>query len=396
MILVSKRFRGEGTVAYNECRQNYVARFSYTDIKNGAVKRKSFSAKSAQEALRRGKKWKKDIEAGLLPDGEKTTLWEWLNFWLVNYAKNKVRAKTFDKYESCLRCYIKPNLGNIAIRKVTGILVQQVFNELLVTGGEKGKGISSSTVNATRKYLRAAFDQAQKDGIVKNNAVENTVAVKTIKRDIQILTFEQSKNLIEQSKNFKKQYGPVPYMLLLLSLETGMRLGELIALKWECVNLTSGLIYVKRSANTSKPSLKFQEPKTKRSIRQISLMKSTILALEKYKNWQDSYKIMLGDKYKDNDLVIVNLFGNILHPSNFTKRIFKPLLSKVGIDHAFRFHDLRHTHASQLLMVGANPKIVQERLGHSTIAMTLNTYSHLLPSMQNEAVKVLEQKLREV
>ena len=104
----------------------------------------------------------------------------------------------------------------------------------------------------------------------------------------------------------------------------------------------------------------------------------------------------LYDKYKDNGLVIVNLFGNILHPSNFTKRIFKPLLNKVGIDRSFRFHDLRHTHASQLLMAGVNPKIVQERLGHSTIAMTLNTYSHLLPSMQEEAVKALEQKLREV
>jgi len=394
--LGNKRFRGEGTVAYNEHRENYIARFSYIDMRTGIVKRKSFSAKSAQEALQRGKKWKRDIETGLLPHGEKTTLWAWLDFWLINYAKNKVREKTFDKYESCLRCYVKPRLGNVAIQKITGIQVQQTFNELLVTGGERGKGISSSTVNATRKYLRAAFDQAQKDGIVKNNAIENTVAVKTIKRDIQILTFEQSKNLIAQSKDFKKQYGDVPYIILVLSLETGMRLGELIALKWDCVNLNSGLIYVKRSANTSKPSLYFQEPKTKKSIRQISLMDSTISALKKYKDWQNSYKTILGDKYKDNGLVIVNLFGNILHPSNFTKRIFKPLLNKVGIDRSFRFHDLRHTHASQLLMAGVNPKIVQERLGHSTIAMTLNTYSHLLPSMQEEAVKALEQKLREV
>lgn len=273
--------------------------------------------------------------------------------------------------------------------------IQKTLNELLEYGGKDRGGISTSTINATRKYLRAAFEQAQKNGVVKSNVVASTVAIKNIKSEIQILTLQQAACLKEKAKSFKKEYGQSPYILILLALETGMRLGELIALKWDCVDLDRGLIYVKCSINSSKPSLNFQELKTKKSKRQIPLMLSTIEALKDYKDWQDSYKNELGDKYHENGLVITNTFGNVLHPSNFSKRFFKPLLISIGIDKSFKFHDLRHTHASQLLMAGVNSKVVQERLGHSTIAMTLNTYSHLLPSIQNEAIRVFEESIRQ-
>ncbi|WIW69859.1 tyrosine-type recombinase/integrase [Anaerosinus gibii] len=391
--MANKRFHGEGTVSFNPKRNNYEARFSYLDPKTGKTKRKSFSALTAREAVSRGKQWKKEVENGLLPNFEKITLWEWLKFWLDNYAKNKVREKTFAKYESCLRCYIKPSLGNMQIRKLTGVQVQHVLNELLEKGGKGEIGISTSTINATRKYLRAALDQAQKDGVVKKNVVEGTVALKNVKSEINILTFEQSNELIRVSKNFKLEYGQVPFIFIVLALETGMRFGELIGLKWDCVDLENGLIYVKRTINTSKPSLNFQDTKTAKSRRQISLMESTIRALKIYRAWQNAHKEKLGDKYHENDLVITNIFGNVLHPSNFTRRIFKPLLKKVGISESFRAHDLRHTHASQLLMSGVNPKIVQERMGHATVAMTLNTYSHLLPNLQGEAIKSLEKTI---
>lgn len=390
---MTKRFHGEGTVTYNKKRNNYEARFSYVDDITGKLRRKSFSAKSASEALKRGKQWKQEVENGLLPNFEKITLWQWLEFWLKNYAKNKVREKTYEKYESCFRCYIKPVLGNVEIRKLKGIHFQRVFNELLETGGKNKKGISTSSVNATRKYLKAAFEQAIKNGVVKNNAVAATVAIKNIKAEIKILNFNQSNQLLEAAKNFKVEtYGQVPYMFIRLALETGMRMGELLALQWDCIDLEKGIVFVKRAANTSKPSLNFQELKTQKSIRQISLMKSTIEALKKYEYWQNSHKNKLGDKYHDNGLVITNIYGDILHPSNFTKRIFKPLLEIIGIEKSFRYHDLRHTHASHLLMMGINPKVVQERLGHSTITILLNTYSHLLPSIQSEAIKAFEKE----
>lgn len=132
---MAKRFRGEGTIAFNEKRNNYEARFSYIDEETGNLKRKSFSGKTASEALKRGKQWKEEVENGLLPSFEKATLWKWLEFWLENYVKNTVREKSYEKYESCLRCYIKPKLANWEMRKIKGVHVQKIFNELLECGG---------------------------------------------------------------------------------------------------------------------------------------------------------------------------------------------------------------------------------------------------------------------
>lgn len=221
-----KRFHGEGTVAFNEARNNYEARFSYIEEESGKLKRKSFSGKTASEALRRGKRWKEEVENGLLPTFEKTTLWKWLEFWLENYVENTVREKTYEKYESCLRCYIKPRLGEWEMRKIKGTHVQKIFNELLECGGKNRRGISTSTINATRKYLRAAFEQAHKNGVIKNNVVAATVAIKNVKSEIQILTFQQSNRLKEVAKSFKEEYGQSPYILISLALETGMRLVE--------------------------------------------------------------------------------------------------------------------------------------------------------------------------
>ncbi|MEN6623846.1 MAG: site-specific integrase [Smithella sp.] len=390
-----KRFRGEGTVAFNPNRNNYEARFSYIDPATGQTKRKSFSGKTAQEALRRGKRWKVDVDQGLLPNRESCTVWEWMDFWLRNYQEQTVKPKAYDKCESSLRCYVKPRLGAMPIRKLTGIQVQQLLNDLLQTGGRKGAGLSTSTVNGTRKYLRAAFDQAAKNGIVKTNVVAGTVAIRQVKKGIRVLTVEEAKALVDAAKTFKADiYGKVPYMLLSLALDTGMRLGELIALRWNCVDLIKSRIYVKYSTNSSKPSLKLDETKTKQSVRQVALFQRTIQDLRAYQSWQEAQKEVLGDKYHDHGLVITNIFGGILSPANFSRRVFKPLLCQTGIGTDVRFHDLRHTHASHLLAAGVNPKVIQERLGHSTIAMTLNTYSHLMPNMQAEEIKKVELEMK--
>ena len=386
-----RRYRGEGTVAYNPSRSNYVARFSYIDPATGQTKRKSFTGRTAQEALRRGKRWKADVDQGLLPNKESCTVWEWLEFWLANYQQTTVKPKAYKKCESSLRCYVKPYLGAMPIRKLTGIQVQQLLTTLRQNGGKRGAGLSTSTINATRKYLRAAFDQALTNGIVKTNVISGTVAIRQIKRGIRILTEAEAHDLVEAAKTYKSDiYGQVPHMMLSLALDTGMRLGELIALRWDCINLAGAVLYVRYSVDSSAPKLEFADPKTAQSVRQISLFRRTVDALTSYQVWQERQKSELGDKYSDHGLVLTNLFGNLLNPANFCRRVFKPLLRLTGIGDNVRFHDLRHTHASHLLAKGVNPKVIQERLGHSTISMTLNTYSHLLPHMQSDAIKMLD------
>lgn len=383
-----RRGNGEGTIHFNTQRGCYEVRVSYLD-ELGKQKRKRFTAKTKKLALEKAKEWQNSISGGLLPNKEKITLEEWINEYLKLYAKNRVAIKTFQKYESCFKCYVIPNIGKIPLQKVTNMQIQYLLNELLETGGEKKTGISSYTVSAVRRYLILVFEQAVKNGLVMKNVIKDTSSIRISKKEILPLTPKQVKRLLKIAKEF----GEVTYIVISIALNTGMRLGEIFGLKWDCVDFENNLIFVKRSLVTSQAKTIFSEPKTQRSKRKILISERVKNDLHEYKEWQEKYKVQLRNKYIENNLVVINMFGKVMNTSNFTSRIFKPMLKKADIDTSFKFHDLRHTHATMLLLANINPKIVSERLGHSTVAMTLNTYSHLLPDMQNMAVEALEKML---
>lgn len=389
------RGHGEGTLEWDRKRECYFVKVSYKDPVTGETKRKKLKGATTKAAsLKIGQRWLEDLEGGLLPDADKTTLWEWLERWLQDYAKPALRVKSYDKYEGCLRCYVKPHLGNIQMGKLKSPDVQRLLNRLQSEGGSEGKGISTSTVKATRRYLSMALEQAVKAGLLTKNVVKDTVAPKLVKREIHPLTKEQAIALSAVAKD----KGQIPYIVILLALSTGMRLGEIFGLQWDCVDLERGIVFIRRSLITGRKLVVgqwLQEPKTQKSKRQIPLPPEVAEELRKYKVWQEEQIEQLGDKYEDNTFVIANMFGRPVDTSNFTTRYFKAMLAEAGIDRSIKFHDLRHTHATLLLLEGINPKIVQERLGHSTVTMTLDTYSHLLPDMQDTAVKALEGLFRE-
>jgi len=383
---MAKRGHGEGTVFERKDRPGvWRAQFSYIDPATGKAVRKSFDRPSRKEALAAGKEWFKHVDGGLLPNADKLTLGEWIDRWLEDYAKPELRIKSFDKYKSCLNCYIKPVLGNIKLAKIQSPDIQRVFNKMTVDGGKKGEGVSTSTVKATRRYLSMCLDQAIKIGLATKNVCTDTKPPKLTKKEIMPLTEEQSQKLAAAAKSF----GEVAHMAVLLTLNTGMRLGEVFGLKWDCVDFKAGFVIVKRSLATGKGQL-LQEPKTPSSRRKIPLTTDVIKEFRKYKKWQEWHMHSMGDKWENNDFVFANIVGRVISTSNFTKRCFKPALKKAGIDQRVKFHDLRHTHATLLMAKGINVKIVQERLGHSNISMTLDTYSHLTPDMQMEAVRALE------
>ena len=395
---------------------------TYQDPITGETARKKLKGaeqkgpKGESASLKIGQEWLQKIEKGLLPDADKITLWEWLSRWLNDYAKPRLRVKSFDKYESCLRLYVKPTLGEVAMVKLKAADIRRLVQRLLteerevvrqqVGKGEnkfsetkkrkrnrkpkeiiKRKGLSSLTVRNTRRYLIMALDQAVKEGMLIRNVARDVDPPKLVRTEIRPLTKEETAALIEAAKKF----GEMPYMAILLALSTGVRLGELFGLKWDCVDLEKGVIYIKRSIITSHGSKnEFQEPKTAKSRRQIPLPAEVAKELRKYKKWQEWQINFLGDKYEDNVLVLASMWGRVVETSNFSSKTFKGMLEKAGIPKTVKFHDLRHTHATLLLQEGVNPKVVQERLGHSTISMTLDTYSHVLPDMQDTAVKALE------
>lgn len=401
-VEMAKRGHGEGTVRKNEIKGYWEARFSYVDPSSNRKKRRMFTGKSQREAMNKGRAWLKSLREIVQPVADKPTLGEWIERWLLEYVKPSVRPKSFDKYACTLRCYVIPSLGIQRIDAIGSREVQQMLNKLRIDGGRpiktklpdgterlEARGVSTSTVKAARRYLSMAMTKALKFGLIDKNVVADTESPKIVKAEIHPLTQGQATRLIEEAKGV----GEVPYMVLVLTLATGMRLGEVFGLKWDSVDLAAGVVYVRRALITGRKGYNgelFQEPKTAKSRRKIPLPADAAAELRQYKVWQDAYKAELGDKYSDDGLVFPNTFGCVCDTSNFTTRTFKKMLRLAGIDESFKFHDLRHTHATMLLMQGVNPKIVQERLGHSTVVMTLDTYSHLLPDMQEEASKALE------
>lgn len=159
----------------------------------------------------------------------------------------------------------------------------------------------------------------------------------------------------------------------------------------ERYDFENSCLFIRRSlAHVIGKGAVFQSPKTKNSVRRVLLMSEDVESLRNYQQWQKNLSEELGDKFAGHGLVFTSPFGEPISPTNFIRRYFKPLLKKCHINENFTFHGLRHTHATLLLQQGVNPKIVQERLGHSSIKVTMDTYSHVLPDMQKQAVDALQ------
>ncbi len=178
--------------------------------------------------------------------------------------------------------------------------------------------------------------------------------------------------------------------LYVLALTTGMREGELLALQWKDLDMAGGSLQVRRKVSRiTNKGFVVSEPKTAKSRRNIPLAPRTLEALKRHRVRQNEQRLALGDAWEDQGLIFANSLGKPLEVSNMTRRSFRPLLVKAGLPQ-IRFHDLRHSCATLLLSMGIHPKVVQERLGHSQISVTLDTYSHVLPSMQEEAAQRLD------
>ena len=206
------------------------------------------------------------------------------------------------------------------------------------------------------------------------------------------MTKDEIESLVQEARSIENPFLQVMMPVLLqITAHTGMRQGEVFGLKWQDIDFKQSYISIRRSlAHVIGKGAIFQEPKTKASRRRILLLAEDVKALCQYRDWQRQYAHELGDKYDDSELVFTSPFSAPISPTNFIRRYFRPLLEKCGISENFTFHGLRHTHATLLLQQGVNPKIVQERLGHSSIKVTMDTYSHVLPDMQRQAVDAME------
>lgn len=341
--------------------------------------RRSFYGKTRQEVARRLAEVLRDVDKGLPVVGEKQTVADYLAKWLET-VKPTIRSRTWLRYEEYVRLHILPTLGGMILSRVTPQHVQSLYAARLT------EGLSPTTVSHLHTVLHAALDDALRLGLVQRNVSELVNVPRKVKQEMATLTPEQAKRLLEVAAADRLE------ALYVLALTTGMREGELLALKWRDVNLDTGNVQVRASLQKSEHGLEFAQPKTKRSRRNISLTLVAVDALRRHRVRQNEERLALGPVWEEMDLVFSNVLGGPLLKSNVLYRNFKPLLRKAGLP-LIRFHDLRHTAATLMLLQGVHPKVVSEMLGHASISITLDLYSHVLPNMQKDATAALDRLL---
>ncbi len=325
-----------------------------------------------KEAEKRLSEMLNQLDNGTFMKPGKTTLTEYLEKWLTDYAKPNLSPRGFERYAGIIRQHLISALGNITLTQLKPEHLQQHYTAML------NNGLSAGTVRYHHAVLHVALQTAVKWGLVSRNVADAVDPPRIHRNEMQTWSEDEVSRFLEASK------GSPYYELFFTALFTGMRRSELLGLAWQNVDFIFSQIYVNRSLHHLKDgSYVFTEPKSAKSRRTIALSPSAILLLHGYKEKQKLERTMLGIPLKDSDLVFSKVEGKPLRPNTIT-RAFEVLAAHCGLP-VIRLHDARHTHASLMLKQGVHPKIVQERLGHASIQMTLDTYSHVAPGLQQAA-----------
>ena len=306
------------------------------------------------------------------------TLEKFLEKWLKEQCEDSLAVKTYNDYRGVVEKHIIPDLGKLKLRNIKPRHIIKYQKDKLDNGRIRGKGgLSKRTVEKHHRILsKALSDAVVPYQFLKSNPCKNVKAPSPDTPEINPFTEKDMQKIFNKIDEFYF------YALIYADRETGLRRGELMGLKWKDINLNNNNIYIQRSIQQVKnKGLIFKKPKNKSSYRNIYISEDVIRIIKRLK------KHHLKHNHEDN-LVFAYSNGTKIKPNYITKK-FKKLLRQINLGE-HRFHDLRHTHATELLKAGVHPKIVQERLGHNKIETTLNIYSHVIPSMQKDAVTELK------
>jgi integrase len=324
------------------------------------------------------------------------TVNEFLDKWLAA-AKQKVCARTYEDYVGLLRLYVRPALGTKKLSALRVLDVQDFINGMVERKTKQGRKLSPRTVRYTHAIFQRALKRAVKWKILSSNPASDVELPKNVRREMKVLTPEETRAFLEEA--YKGKHG----LMFALAVHTGMRPEEYLGLKWVDIDFQAGTVTVQRTLvwKRWKTEYYFGEPKTSRSRRTIPLPAFLLKELGAHKIRQAEHRLKVGSKWVNHDLVFCSHGKAKTHEGagmphsvrNLQRRHFKPILERAGLPD-IRLYDLRHTCATLLLQAGENPKVVSERLGHASIVLTLDVYSHVLPTMQASATEKLEKILK--
>lgn len=319
----------------------------------------------------------RDRDMGTFKEPSKQTLNQYLDQWLSEVARQRLRERTYSDYTTLLKRYVRPVIGGRKLSQITALDIQKLYNDM------SEAGLSPRTIRYTHAVLHSAFEQAVKWGMLPRNVTDLIELPQQKKQEMRCLSPAEARKFLDATKGTRWE------ALFSLMLTTGLRPGEALGLKWSDIDFENSRLHVQRALvrirNTE--GWRLEEPKTARSRRVIPLPKNVLQDLKAHRKRQLEEKLK-ATEYADHGFVFAVSNGEPLSERNLL-RDFKSILTKAGLPD-IRLYDLRHTCATLLLAAGENPKIVSERLGHASVTLTLDTYSHVLPDMQKKATEKLE------
>jgi integrase len=377
--VTKKRGNGEGSI-YRRTDGRWVGQYLVHTAKG--PKYRYLYGKTRQVVAEKLTKAMADRDRGLIFVTDKVKVGDYLDQWLADSVKSTVRTSTYERHEEIVRLHIKPALGRVWLKKLTPAHVRGLYREKLESGL-----LAPATVRKIHSTLRKALSQALSDGLVPINAAD-VKAPRPTPEEMRPLSEAEARTFLESTRESGDRFEA----LYVLAITTGLRRGELLGLRWEDVDLKRRTLRVGRALVREGGRHTLGETKTKRGRRQVKLTPRTVNALKVHRKKQLEEKMKFAGLFKEHGLIFASTVGTPVNPENLVNRSFKPLLEKAGLPE-IRFHDLRHTCATLLLSRGVHPKLVQELLGHATIAMTLDTYSHYLPSMGDQAAGAMGEVL---
>jgi integrase len=371
-----ERINGEGSV-YQRKDGRWVGQFTdHNTIPGGKVR--YVYGKTQQEALKKLREEMTRAESGLMPEAGSTTLGNYLDWWLENIVRNKVAHRTYHNYRSQVRNHILPALGKKKLKTLKLDDLENLYRSI------SNSGLSSATVRYVHSVLRRALNHAMFRGLVSRNVADGASLPRLDRKESKTLSPE------ELNRFLKAASGDPLKALYDIAVTCGLRQGELLGLRWEDVDLEARTLKIRRQLQRSRDgSGLILVPTKNKKNRLIRLGDNIVKSLKAHQERQVEQIASARGHWRDPEVVFASTIGTPLDPSNLVDRSFKPLLKQAELP-AIRFHDLRHTCATLLLSEGVPVKVVQEILGHSSISITMDVYSHVLPDMQEQAAAVMD------
>jgi integrase len=363
--MMGKRGNGEGSIYEHKRNGKKVGyRGSYTIYAITGPKRRYISGKTREEVRQKLARAIADRDGGLVFDVDRQTVGEYLERWFETSVRGSVRESTYESYRRQVSRYVVPAIGGVKLKSLSAIHIQGMYRSML------DRGLSARTVQYTHAVLHRALKQAMRWGLVLRNVCEDVNRPQLKRDEIQPLDRDQTRRLLQAAKDDRL------YALYVVAVTAGLRPGEILALRWNDVDLEAGTLRINRALSDNE----FAAPKTPRSRRKIELSNTARVALRAHRKRQLEERMKKAGLWEDRGLVFPSAVGTLLSHRNVV-RSFKALLKRAGLPLGTRLYDLRHTCATLLLNGNVHPKYVQELLGHASIAQTLDTYSHVLKGM---------------